>query len=94
MLKKDLSIIFYINKLFQSKVFINSIPENFFDIWLKFSVLSIDFEILILALTFFRALDDPLKFNSSAFTEKLKIKNNAINNLKFFFILASRHPRN
>ena len=31
MLKKDLSIIFYINKLFQSKVFINSIPENFFD---------------------------------------------------------------
>ena len=31
MLKKDLSIIFYINKLFQSKVFINSIPEKFFD---------------------------------------------------------------
>ena len=31
MLKKDLSIIFYINKLFQSKVFINSIPENFFN---------------------------------------------------------------
>ena len=57
-------------------------------------MLSIDFEILILALTFFRALDDPLKFNSSAFSEKLKIKNNTINNLQFFFVLASRHPRN
>ena len=31
MLKKDLSATYYINKLFQSKVFINSIPEKFFD---------------------------------------------------------------
>ena len=30
MLKKDLSIIYYINKLFQSEVFIKSIPDNFF----------------------------------------------------------------
>jgi ubiquinone biosynthesis protein UbiJ len=31
MLKKDLSIIYYINKLFQSEAFLKSIPDNFFN---------------------------------------------------------------
>ena len=31
MLKKDLSIIYYINKLFQSEPFLKSIPDNFFN---------------------------------------------------------------
>ena len=31
MLKKDLSIIYYINKLLQSEPFLKSIPDNFFD---------------------------------------------------------------
>ena len=31
MLKKDLSITYYVNKLFQSQPFLKSIPDNFFN---------------------------------------------------------------